>query len=357
MIKSTLSNSGNALGSLLLFLAVMAVMAILLEAVTRMIIGAPMKERLPLSRVMPDPDTGWVLYPSDEHYTYEHYVKLNAMGFRDDEINGKQPGEYRILAVGDSHIYGQGLGNDELLTTYLEEDLNSTGSPCRFNIINMGIRAYSTNSELALLGKTARTLEPEHIIVYFYLNDFIPVNIAHRYSRFSCMDWYTFDFSDKPTDEHVRKWRLVQLARSSAFLMWLHDTYRRLAGESDPSNRILQDDIDQATQEMIDGTIEALDGIRLLSEDLGIRFTLALIPVSSQLVTDFHARGYQPILEQYANRTGVDYLDLLPDLRMHHEQHSDTLVIPFDGHYNGQAHRVMALSTSRHLDAAHLCPE
>jgi hypothetical protein len=93
MIKSTLSNSGNALGSLLLFLAVMAVMAILLEAVTRMIIGAPMKERLPLSRVMPDPNTGWVLYPSDEHYTYEHYVKLNAMGFRDDEINGKQPGE------------------------------------------------------------------------------------------------------------------------------------------------------------------------------------------------------------------------------------------------------------------------
>ena len=84
---------------------------------------------------------------------------------------------------------------------------------------------------------------------------------------------------------------------------------------------------------------------------------MAVIPVSSQLVTDFHARGYQPILEQYANRTGVGYLDLLPDLRMHHEQHSNTLVIPFDGHYNGQAHRVMALSTSRHLDAVHLCPE
>jgi lysophospholipase L1-like esterase len=279
------------------------------------------------------------------------------MGFRDAEINKKQRGEYRILAAGDSHIYGQGLGDDELLTTFLEDELNSTGSACSFSVINMGIRAYSTNNELALLRKTATSLEPDHIMVFFYLNDFVPVNIAHRYSRFSGMDWYTFDFSDKPTDEHARKWRLAQLARSSAFLMWLHDSYRRLASESDTLNRILQDNIDQRTQEMIDGTIEDLDSIRLLAEDLGIRFTLAVIPVSTQITTSLPGQRYQPTLEQYANSTGADYLDLLPGLRMHHEQYRAPLLIPFDGHYNGLAHKVMAMSTFDHLDTSDLCPE
>ena len=354
MIKSILSKTGSTLGSLLLFLAVMT---ILLEALTRITMGAPLKERLPLSRVKPDPDIGWVLLPSDEHYTYEHHVKLNTSGFRDTEIHARQPHEYRILALGDSHIYGQGLGDRELLTTILEEELNNTGSTCSFNVINMGVRSYSTNNELALLRKTGPGLKPDHVILFFFLNDFIPVNIAQRYSNYSDKDWYTFDFSDKPTDDHVRKWQLIQLARSSAFIMWLHDTYRKLASKTNTMNRILQGEADQHTQEKIERTIKALDEIRLLSEEHGIRFTLAVIPASAQISKSFPNQIYQPTLREYAGRTGVEYLDLLPGLRSHHEQHGETLVIPFDGHYNGQAHRVMAMSTVNHLEASDLCPE
>ena len=187
----------NAFGTMILFLTVTVIAAVILESFARVVVGIPLKEKLPLSRVKPDPDIGWVMVPSDKHYTYENLVKLNKLGFRDSEISAKHSQEYRILAVGDSHIYGQGIDEKGLLTTFLEQELNRTSSSCQFNVINMGVRAYSTNNEMAMLKKVGLSLDPDHLILFFYINDFIPTNIANRYKRFAGMDWYTFDFSGK----------------------------------------------------------------------------------------------------------------------------------------------------------------
>jgi hypothetical protein len=127
----------NVLGIIMLLLVITVISAIVLESVARIIVGVPLKEKLPLSRVKADPDIGWVMVPSDEHYTYEYLVKLNELGFRDSEISEKQPQEYRILALGDSHLYGQGLHDKELMTTILEQELRKNSNSCQFNIINM----------------------------------------------------------------------------------------------------------------------------------------------------------------------------------------------------------------------------
>jgi hypothetical protein len=59
------------LGTVVLTLSSTVIALILLEISVRMIIGVPQKEGLPVARVKPDPDTGWVMLPHDEHYTYE----------------------------------------------------------------------------------------------------------------------------------------------------------------------------------------------------------------------------------------------------------------------------------------------
>ena len=79
-----------------------------------------MLEKLPLVRVKADPDLGWAMLQNDVHYTYDIEVRLNSLGFRGPELERKANNEYRILALGDSHIYGQGIPDSGLLTTRLE---------------------------------------------------------------------------------------------------------------------------------------------------------------------------------------------------------------------------------------------
>jgi lysophospholipase L1-like esterase len=345
----------NALGIIILLLVVTAISAIALESVARIVVGVPMKEKLPLSRVKADPDIGWVMVPSDEHYTYEYLIKLNELGFRDSEISEKQTQEYRILAVGDSHIYGQGLHDNELMTTLLEQELRKNSSSCQFNVINMGVRAYSTNNEKAMLEKVGFGLDPDLIILFFYINDFIPVNIANRYNKFAEMDWYTFDFSDKPTDRLVDKWKLIQILRNSAFLMWVYDTYRGWTNRSSYIDKMMLGELDSRIRKNIKNTIETLEEIRLLTEEHGARLIIAVIPVAAQITNAFPDQIYQSKLKQYAMNAGLDFVDLLPDLRSHHSQFQDSLVIPFDGHYNSNGHRVMAMSIFDHLNSLTVC--
>ena len=107
------------LGTIVITLLSTVFAMILLEFSVRIIIGEAQKEVLPVVRVKPDPDTGWVMLPLDEHYTYENFVKLNSLGFRGPEVSSRNDNEYRILAIGDSHVYGQGVADDELMTAVL----------------------------------------------------------------------------------------------------------------------------------------------------------------------------------------------------------------------------------------------
>ena len=64
----------------------------LAELAVRAMAGAPLVERLPILRVQANPHRGWEMIPSEDHYTYQHLVHVNALGLRGSEIGAKQPG-------------------------------------------------------------------------------------------------------------------------------------------------------------------------------------------------------------------------------------------------------------------------
>ena len=338
------------LGTIVVTLLSIVLAMLLLEFSVRTIIGVPQKEVLPVVRVKPDPDSGWVMLPLDEHYTYENFVKLNSLGFRGPEVSSRNDNEYRILAIGDSHVYGQGVADDELMTAVLEKKLNQPGTSCSYSVINMGVRAYSTNNELALFKKAGLPLDPDHVIVFFFINDFDQVDIASRYNNFAGFDWYAFDFSDKPTDTIIQQWKLLQLARSSAALMWVYDVYKGWTSKDNIINRILLGQTDDVLQGEIETTIELLEEFRSLSQLHGFRLTLAVIPVAAQINNEYQNQLYQTTLKSYAQEAHLDYLDLLQAFRKHYEQYNHSPVIAFDGHYDADGHSVMANSVFSHLN-------
>ncbi len=320
-----------------------------LELITRVVVGAPWPEKMPLLRVQPDQNLGWRMLPSDVHYTYLHRVELNSLGFRGSEVTQKVAGEYRILAIGDSHIYGQGILDDELITRRIEQILNTENSNCTFRVINLGVRAYNLNQEVALFEEIGLSLQPDHVVLFPYINDFQDVNIKDRYERFKHMDWYMFDISAKPGGEALHKWNRRQLFRKSAFLGWVYDRFNAWKSRGNFEELILLGRLDNADHHQLSVAVNHLEKFHVLSKNHNLTFELAAIPVANQLIDSYPNNQFQTILRRFAENRGIAYIDLLNPLRDYYQTHDRLPIIPFDGHYDSQAHRVMGQVVARHL--------
>lgn len=315
---------------------------LVLEVVLRVTAGAPWPEELPLIRVRPNPRMGWTMVPNDIHYTYMHRVKLNSLGFRGPEIVKKQENEYRILALGDSHVYGQGVPDEFLFTRVVEAGLNETSFDCFFRVINMGVRAYSSNQELALLEEVGIALEPDHVILFFYINDFDLVDLEKTYTRFKGYDWYTFDLSGPPDERRLFWWRVVQVLRKSALIMWSYDRYQMLRDRGNVEEVILRGVLDEDLRSRFSRVEQYLSRMISLSKKHQFDFTLAVIPVSSQLVVNYPEEHYQSWLKRLAETRSVGFLDLSRGLQDFYRTSQRLPIIPYDGHYDSDGHRAMA---------------
>jgi hypothetical protein len=118
-----------------------------------------------------DPDLIYRLKPnhriSSRRGTETSY---NEFGLRDDPILPKGSSEYRILALGDSVVYGAGVAQDKIFTARLQRLLTErVRRPVR--VINSGVGGYNTVQELAFLRKTGLSFEPDLILLLYVKND------------------------------------------------------------------------------------------------------------------------------------------------------------------------------------------
>ena len=97
----------------------------------------------------------------------------NNLGLRRrDATRAKQPGESRILCIGDSMVYGQGVGDDETFCALLEHDLRATGKSV--SIGNAGIPSTGLPDQVATLRRFRKSFDPDVVVSCFYMgNDFI----------------------------------------------------------------------------------------------------------------------------------------------------------------------------------------
>jgi len=118
-----------------------------------------------------DAETGWNLIPNSrslEHKEVDYLVQINSHGLRDVEYNYDKPkGVYRIVALGDSFVFGYGgVEHEELFTEVLESGLHNT------QVINMGTPAFSTDQEYLYLKRDGMRYQADVLILFMFHNDF-----------------------------------------------------------------------------------------------------------------------------------------------------------------------------------------
>ena len=104
-----------------------------------------------------DPELGWRLKPGE--YTVKapqafmtHAVSINQMGLRVAHVtvrNASSPAQ-RVVMLGDSFTFGQGVDDAALFTTQMERRLNERQTGIRYEVINAGVPGYGTGQELIL---------------------------------------------------------------------------------------------------------------------------------------------------------------------------------------------------------------
>jgi lysophospholipase L1-like esterase len=94
---------------------------------------------------------------------FDTEVSINQAGMRGPEIGPASPGGVRILALGDSFIFGIGAEQGEAFPARLEEILRKSGVPAQ--VLNAGAPGFSVPEEVAWFERWGRSLDPDVVVI------------------------------------------------------------------------------------------------------------------------------------------------------------------------------------------------
>ena len=147
---------------------------------------------LGLVRASADRDVVYELKPNLTGTFRGRPVHTNAFGLRGHETTLAKPaGTFRIAGLGDSNMFGWGVGQGEEYLALLERRLNQAGAPegtragqrpgtfhenaaaaRRFEVLNFAVPGYNGWMEAATFERRAAAFSPDLVILHFVGNDF-----------------------------------------------------------------------------------------------------------------------------------------------------------------------------------------
>lgn len=246
--------------------------------------------------------------------------RINEQGYRGGSLSvAKTDGLYRVVCLGDSITFGEGVREEDTYPVRLETLLGASMPGRTVQVVNAGVQGYGTREEAALFFARCEKLKPDVVTLGFFLND-------------------ATDFGEtiRQNDERVRDLPLSGLASLSK--IWEMIERRSRAVE-------LQEQYFETTRRSFNGESwqiakQLLAMMQQQSKKDGFRFVVVLFPMLWELdgpypFEDLHAR-----IAAACQEAGCEWIDLLPVLR---GRRAESLwVHPTDQHPNEIVHALAA---------------
>lgn len=98
---------------------------------------------------------------------------INSHGLHGPEITKEKPVDtFRILGIGDSFTFGQGVKEQDTFLRRLDRSLNTSPEVVRpVEVLNAGVLGYNTRDEVVYLEHQWLEYDPDLVLIAFYLND------------------------------------------------------------------------------------------------------------------------------------------------------------------------------------------
>jgi lysophospholipase L1-like esterase len=248
-------------------------------------------------------------------------ISINGQGFRDVEIPAeKEPGETRILMLGDSITFGAQVRAEATYPKRTEAYLNADGRRGTIRCINGGVEGIGTKDEIDILREQGLAVKPDIVVVGFYLNDGMPpdrfaagladpgflrrhsvlaqtIYRAYKYRQYAAGTMeeammYGWETVRPPDDWRANPRSLLAFARIAA---------RDWGSAWDPDTWI--------------GIEQQMRRLRTIADENGFHVVVAGFPIAYQAYTDYIENEPQRRMEALCRKYGFRFIDLLPLFR------------------------------------------
>lgn len=252
---------------------------------------------------------------------------INSYGLRGPEIPvKKQPGSYRVVCLGDSLTFGEGVKYADTYPAQLQARLAAAMPDRLVEVLNAGVQTHATGDEAALFLLRCSQFQPDLVVLGFYLNDATDVRqTVHQ------------------NDQWTKSWDSSALSRVSR--LW--DIFARVRRA-----RQLQDEFLEATRAGFDSARWSdcktiLRGMEKISREDGFRFVIVVFPVFWQLDGGYPFAEIHTKIAAFCDQAGIECVDLLETYRNRPSQ--SLWVHPTDRHPNEIAHHLAAKRIASYL--------
>jgi lysophospholipase L1-like esterase len=271
---------------------------------------------------------GWYDRPRWDYFDESDCVDyvFNRYGLRDHDFElEKQPGEYRVVAIGDSFTFGVGVQLEDCWTEQLERRLRA-GADGPVQVINAGFTSgHHPDGYRSWIIKDGVALQPDVLIVGLCLNDLNP--------RVSL---YAYDVEQ----------RRPPLGGRSHLLNAVHAAGAGRAAA--PQKPLPFLDYVLADPALWDAAQAALRQCKAVLDAAGIRLIVVPFPMLSGLAAQPYpyARLLQ-LVSEFCDREGIEHVDLTPQFLGLRDE--DLWVHPTDQHPNDRGHALIAEGIAAYL--------
>jgi lysophospholipase L1-like esterase len=252
---------------------------------------------------------------------------INSMGFRDDEFaRAKAPGELRVITMGDSCTFGDGVANWETYSNVLEEMLGKALPGKKVQVINAGVPGYTSYQVRTYLEHELLPYQPDLVVVYVGFNDNVPavngITDAQR-GVVSRSVWTIQSVFGSLRSYQLLKYLLLRVKQ-------------RMFPGVDPQEKNPEGPENQIFRVSFKDYISNFLAIKKLGEQHGFRMLLFTLP---------HKFTYEPERNKYIRQAAmqghIPLLDLFAFMKKYEAQGED-LYTEDGGHPNVLGHRRVA---------------
>ncbi len=251
---------------------------------------------------------------------------INEHGFRGASVPIQKPeGVRRVVCLGDSITFGEGVDDAATYPRRLEALLNRNAPP-RWEVLNFGVQGHGTVDSFLLYSMYAAQFDPDIVLLGFFLNDAMDGAETIRRNEEWTADWPISALS------HIS--RISELIERS-----------RIAAR-------MQADYFEAIRRSIDSPRwetcrRAMRDLQRLTRERGARFEVIVFPVLWGLESDYPFEDMHGRIREACREDGIACLDLLEAFKG--RAAADLWVHPTDHHPNAEGQRIAAEAIARRL--------
>jgi lysophospholipase L1-like esterase len=283
----------------------------------------------------------------------------------------RSPNTFRIVVLGDSYTFGQGVEKDKTFPAALERLLNGMGANVKFEVVNLGFCGLNTMIEKQILSEyginpdtwspdpdyRGLAYQPDLVIVQYTLND-------------SSTSWRN-PGQVKSFDDRFRTGEVVLRVNSGRYSLPLPDGVDKfftmhsrlyLAVFSGYNQLLGMLGLREAGKGAIDATLsryqdnfdgwiwmnQALQEMSAIGRNTGTPVVMAIYPDMVRLSSYPFVSAHKKV-KSAAESYGIPTLDLLPYFQGKNEK--ELIATPFDAHPNAKAHAIAAQAILEFLTA------